>query len=81
MEYALFIAEGFGRWDADGVACGQQAGEKCAKSQERGGYEETTRGKGALHPVGEDGAEKAVGGKTDDNAHGRTDQRDARSDP
>ncbi len=39
------------------------------------------RGKGALHPVGEDGAEKAVKGKTDDNARGRADERDARGDP
>ena len=40
------------------MAGGQQAGEECAESEERGGCEETTRGKGALHPVGEDGAEK-----------------------
>jgi hypothetical protein len=37
--------------------------------------------KGALHPVGEDGAEKAVNGNTDDNARSRADERDARSDP
>jgi hypothetical protein len=44
------------------------AGEECAESEERGVGEETTRGKGALHPVGEDGAEKAVNGNTDDHA-------------
>src|SRR5271157_2210277 len=65
MGHALFIAESFSGWDADGVACWQQAGEECAESEERGGCEETTRGKGALHPVGEDGAEKAVNGNTD----------------
>ena len=27
MGQALFIAEGFGGWDGDGVAGGQQAGE------------------------------------------------------
>jgi len=46
MGYALFIPESFSRWDADGVAGWQQAGEECAESEERGGYEETTRGKG-----------------------------------
>src|SRR5271167_1245014 len=81
MGHALFIAESFGGWDADGVACWQQAGEECAESEERGGCEQTARGKGALHPVGEDSAEKAVKGKTDDNARGRADQRDARGDP
>jgi hypothetical protein len=30
--------------------------------------------------VGEDGAGKAVKGKTDDNARGRADERDARGD-
>jgi len=70
MGYALFIPESFSRWDADGVAGWQQAGEECAESEERGGYEETTRGKGALHPVGEDGAEKAIKCKTDDDACG-----------
>src|SRR5271167_2041325 len=81
MGHALFIAESFGGWDADGVACWQQAGEECAESEERGGCEQTTCGKGALHPVGEDGAEKAVKCKTDDDARGRADERDARSDP
>src|SRR5438046_964892 len=81
MEQALFIAESFSGWDADGVACWQQAGEECAESEERGGCEETTRGKGALHPVGEDGAEKAVNGNTDDHARGRADQRDTRGSP
>ena len=60
MGHALFIAESFGGWDGDGVAGGQQAGEECAESEERGGCEQTACGKGALHPVGEDGAEKAV---------------------
>jgi hypothetical protein len=81
MGHALFIAESFGGWDGDGVAGGQQAGEECAESEERGGCEQTACGKGALHPVGEDGAEKAVKGKTDDNACGRADKRDARGDP
>jgi hypothetical protein len=31
--------------------------------------------------VGENGAEKAFQGKTDDNARGRADKRDARGDP
>ena len=81
MGHALFIAESFGGWDGDGVACWQQAGEECAESEERGGCEQTACGKGVLHPVGEDGAEKAVKGKTDDNARGRADERDARGDP
>jgi hypothetical protein len=63
------------------VAGGQQAGGECAESEERGGCEQTARGKGVLHPVGEDSAEKAVKYKADDNARGRTDQRDARGDP
>jgi hypothetical protein len=78
---ASFIAESFGGWDGDGVAGGQQAGEECAESEERGGREQTACGKGGLHPVGEDGAEKAVKGKTDDNARGRADERDARGHP
>jgi hypothetical protein len=49
-----------------------RAGNRQARSElrakERGGSEQTACGKGALHPVGEDGAEKAVEGKTDDNA-------------
>jgi hypothetical protein len=81
MGHALFIAESFGGWDGDGVAAGQQAGEQCAESEQRGGCEQTVCAKAALHPVGEDGARKAVKGKTDDNARGRADQRDARSDP
>src|SRR3984957_3496862 len=81
MGHALFIAESFGGWDGDGVAGGQQAGEECAESEEGGGCEQTACGKGALHPVGEDGAEKAVKGKTDDNARSRADERDAGSDP
>ena len=81
MGHALFIAESFGGWDGDGVAGGQQAGEECAESEERGGCEQTACGKGAVHPVGEDGAEKAVKGKTDDNARGPADERDARGDP
>jgi hypothetical protein len=58
----------------------EQTGEKCAESEERCGREQTARGKGVLHPVGEDGAEKAVTGKTDDDARGRADERDARGD-
>ncbi len=81
MGHALFRAESFGGWDGDGVAGGQQAGEECAESEERGGCEQTACGKGALHPVGEEGAEKAVKGKPDDNARGRADERDARGDP
>ena len=78
---ALFITESFGGWDGDGVAGGQQAGEECAESEECSGCEQTACGKGALHPVGEDGAEKAVKGETDDNARGRADERDASGDP
>jgi len=63
------------------VASGQQAGEECAESEERGRCEQTACGKAALHPVGEDGSEKAVNGKTDDNARGRADERDARGHP
>src|SRR5580700_1529437 len=81
MGHSLFVAESFGGWDGDGVAGGQQAGEECAESEERSGCEETTRGNGVLHPVCEDGAEKAIKCKTDDDARGRADERDARSDP
>jgi hypothetical protein len=63
------------------MAGGQQAGEQRAESEQRGGGEETPDGKGVLHPVGEDGAEKAIQRKTDDNARGRADERDARCDP
>jgi len=75
------MAQSLGGWDGDGVAGGQQAGEECAESEEGSGWEETTRGKGVLHPVGEDGAEKAVKGKTDDNARGSAHERDARGYP
>ena len=81
MGHALFIAESCGGWDGDGVAGGQQAGEECAESEERGGCEQTACGKGTLHPVGEDSAEKAVKGEPDDNSRGCADQRDARGDP
>ena len=64
----LFMTESFGGWDGDGVAGGPQAGEECAESEEGSGCEETARRKGALHPVGEEGPEKAVKAKTDDNA-------------
>ncbi len=40
----------------------QQAGEECAETEEGGGCDQTACGKGVLHPVGEDGAEKAVHG-------------------
>ena len=63
------------------MACWQQAGEERAESEKAGGCEQTAGGKGALHPVGEDGAEKAVKGKTDDNTRERADKRDARGDP
>jgi hypothetical protein len=79
--HPLLIAESFGGWNSDGVARGQQAGEECAESEERGGCEQAACGKGALHPVGEDGAQKAVKGKTRDNALGRADERDACGDP
>ena len=59
---------------------GQQAGEECAESEERGGREQTACAKGVLHPVGENGAEKAFTGKTDDNARSRADERAARGD-
>jgi len=36
MGHALFTAESFGRWNGDGVAGGQQAGEERAESKERG---------------------------------------------
>src|SRR5450432_2379617 len=81
IERALFIAESYGGCDGDGVAGGQQAGEECTDAEERGGCDQTGGGKGVLHPVGENGAEKAVHGKTYDNACGRADERDARGDP
>jgi hypothetical protein len=77
----LFIAESFGGCNGGGVAGGQQAGEECADGEQRGGRDQTARGKGALHLVGEDDAEKAVKGKTGDNARARADQCDARGDP
>jgi O-acetyl-ADP-ribose deacetylase (regulator of RNase III) len=67
----LFTAESFGGWDGGGVAGGQQAGEDCAEREERSGGKQTACGKAALHPVGEDGAEKAVNGNTNDNARSR----------
>src|SRR5450432_3677414 len=81
IERALFIAESYGGCDGDGVAGGQQAGEECTDAEERGGCEQTGCGKRVLHPVGENGTEKAVHGKTYDNACGRADERDARGDP
>lgn len=63
------------------MAGGQQAGEEGAQSEERGRSEQTACCKGALHPVGKDGAEKAVKRHTDDNARGRADERDTRGDP
>jgi hypothetical protein len=60
------------------VTGGQQAGGESAESEERGGCEQTACGKGALHPVGEDGANKAVKGKADDSAGGRADEHVAR---
>src|SRR6266852_6044953 len=81
MGHASFIAESFGGCDDGGVAGGQQAGEECAESEERGGCEQTACGKGVLHPVGEDGAEKTVKGKTDDYACGHADERNARGNP
>src|ERR1700690_2959132 len=62
------------------MAGGQQAGEECAESEKRRGYEQTAYGKGALHPVGEDGTEKTVKGKTDDHTRCRGDERGARDD-
>ena len=76
-----FIAESFGGRDGYGVAGWQQAGEECADSEEGGGCEQTSRGKGVLHPVGENRAKKAVHGEAQDHARGRADQRDARGDP
>jgi hypothetical protein len=80
MGHALFITESFGGWDGEIVAGGQKAGEECAESEERGGCEQTACGKGALHLVGEDGAEKAVKGKTDDNARGEIARRESAID-
>jgi hypothetical protein len=57
MKHLLFIAESFGGWDGDGVAGGQQASEECAEGEQRGGCEQTACGRGALHPVREDGSE------------------------
>ena len=81
LRNALFIAESFGGWNGDGVAGGQQASKECAEREERCGCEHTACGKGVLHPMGEDGAEKAVKCETDENACSRADERDARSDP
>src|SRR3984957_16120467 len=77
----LFRAESIGGWDGDGVEGGQQAGEERAESEQRGGGEKTACGKGVLHPVGEDGAEKAVKGKTDDDAGSRADEGDSPGGP
>ena len=63
---------------------GSRSGEKSRRShglKRPEGCQESVCGKGALHPVGEDGAEKAVKGKTDDHARGRGDERDARRNP
>src|ERR1700746_3111138 len=81
MGHPLFIAESLSWCEGDGVAGGQQAGEERAESEKRGGCDQTARRKGALHPVRENGPEEAVNGKTDDNARGRADERDARGDP
>src|SRR6185437_13387975 len=59
----------------------QQASEECAESKERGGCEQTSCGKGVLHPVGENSTEKAVQGKTGEKPRGGADKRDARGDP
>jgi hypothetical protein len=79
--HTLFIAESFGRCDRYSVAGGQQTGEERAQSEKSGGGEEIAGGKGALHPVGENRAKKAVHGEAEDHARGRADQRDARGDP
>src|ERR1700745_2761746 len=71
MGHALFIAESFGGLDRDSMAGGQQAGEECAESEESGGCEQTACSKGALHPVREEGAQKAVKRETHDHARGR----------
>ena len=63
------------------MAGGQQAGEECAESEERGGCRQTACGKRTLHPVGEDYAEEAVEGKTDDHARGRAYKCDAYRNP
>src|ERR1700722_17490487 len=78
---SLFRAESIGGWDGDGVEGGQQAGEERAESEQRGGGEKTACGKGVLHPVGENGAKKAVKGKTEDDAGSSADERDACGDP
>src|ERR1700722_13356391 len=79
--HALFTAESFGGRNGDGVACGQEAGEERAESEQRGGCEQTACSKGVLHPVGEHGAEKAVKGKTDHNARESAGKRNARGNP
>ena len=65
------------------MACraGQQAGEECAESEERGGCQQTACGRRALHPVGENSAKEAVHGEAEDHARGRADERDARCGP
>ena len=77
----LFVAQSFRWWDGDGVAGRQQAGEECAESEKRRSCEQAACGKTALHPMGEDGAEKTVQRKTDDYPSGRADERDARGHP
>ena len=62
------------------MAGGQQASEERAESEERRGCEQTASGKGVLHPVGEDGAEKAVESKAKGDTDRRADDRDARGD-
>ena len=80
IEHALFIAESCGGWDGDGVA-GNASGEECAEIEERGGCDQTWLRQHRLHPVGEDGPERAVKRETDDNARRRADESDARRDP
>jgi hypothetical protein len=79
--HALLTSQSFSRWHTDGVACRQQAGKKRAKSEQRSGYEEAPRAKFALHPVREDGAEKAVNRNTHDDPRRYTNQRDPRGNP
>jgi hypothetical protein len=55
-----FIAESFSGRDGYGPASAQKTGYECAESEERGGCKQTSCGKSASHPVGEDDAKKTV---------------------
>ncbi|MGB6686909.1 MAG: hypothetical protein WBE76_03610 [Terracidiphilus sp.] len=76
MEHASFIAESFGWWNHDCASGRHETGEECAEGEERRSCEQTASVEGVLHYVGEDGAKKAVTGKSEHNARGHAEERD-----